>query len=66
MKKKPDGVFAVRIGDALRIKRLQTLTDGGLLVSSDNPMYHPETINPENLNPVEIVGQCYWQDGWVF
>lgn len=65
-KKAPDGVFAVRIGDSLRIKRLQTLTDGSLRVSSDNAMYHPETIHPENLNQVEIVGQCYWRGGRVF
>lgn len=65
-RKKPDGVFAIRIGDALRIKRLQKMTDGTLRVSSDNPMYQPEHIHPENLNQVEIVGQCYWRGGRVF
>lgn len=63
---KPDGVFAIRIGDALRIKRLQKMTDGTLRVSSDNPVYQPEHIHPENLNQVEIVGQCYWRGGRVF
>lgn len=65
-RKKPDGVFAIRIGEALRIKRLQQMTDGTLRVSSDNPMYQPEHIHPENLNQVEIVGQCYWRGGRVF
>lgn len=63
---KPDGVFAIRIGDALRIKRLQKMTDGTLRVSSDNPMYQPEHIRPENLDQVDIVGQCYWRSGRVF
>lgn len=65
-RKKPDGVFAIRIGDALRIKRLQKMTDGTLRVSSDNQMYQPEHIPPENLNQVDIVGQCYWRGGRVF
>jgi len=65
-RKKPDGVFAIRIGDALRIKRLQKMTDGSLRVSSDNPMYQPEVIHPENMEQVEIVGQCYWRGGRVF
>jgi len=65
-RKKPDGVFAIRIGDALRIKRLQKLTDGSLRVSSDNEMYREEIIHPENMDQVEIVGQCYWRAGRVF
>ncbi len=65
-KKKPDGVFAIRIGESLRIKRLQMMTDGSIRLSSDNAMYQPEVIHPENLNQVEIVGQCYWRGGRVF
>ncbi|MBK1874604.1 helix-turn-helix domain-containing protein [Marinobacter sp. 1-3A] len=65
-KKKPDGVFAVRMGDALRIKRLQKMTDGSLRVFSDNAMYQPETIHPENMSQIEIIGQCYWRAGRVF
>ncbi|WP_417544399.1 LexA family transcriptional regulator [Marinobacter sp.] len=65
-KKKPDGVFAIRIGDSLRIKRLQKMADGSLRVSSDNPMYQPEVIHPENMSQIEIVGQCYWRGGRVF
>ncbi|MEX0738160.1 MAG: LexA family transcriptional regulator [Pseudohongiella sp.] len=65
-RKKPDGVFAIRIGEVLRIKRLQQMTDGTLRVSSDNPMYQPEHIHPENMSQVEIVGQCYWRGGRVF
>ncbi|WP_456490457.1 LexA family transcriptional regulator [Marinobacter nauticus] len=65
-RKKPDGVFAIRIGDSLRIKRLQTMADGSLRVSSDNALYQPETIHPENFGNIEIVGLCYWRAGRVF
>ncbi len=65
-RKRPDGVFAIRIGDALRIKRLQKMADGSLRVSSDNEMYQPEIIHPENMGQVDIVGQCYWRGGRVF
>lgn len=65
-KRTPDGVFAIRFGDALRVKRLQRLTDGSLRVSSDNDMYREEIVHPENLGQVEIIGQCYWRAGRVF
>lgn len=63
---RPDGVFAVRIGDGLRIKRLQQLVDGSLRVSSDNDVYADETIPKENLEQVEIIGFCHWRGGRVF
>lgn len=65
-RKKPDGVFAIRMGDALRIKRLQKMADGSLRVSSDNPIYQPEVIHPENMGQVEVIGQCCWRAGRVF
>jgi len=65
-RKKPDGVFVIRIGDSLRIKRLQKMTDGSIRLSSDNPIYQPEVIHPDNMSQVEIVGQCYWRSGRVF
>lgn len=65
-KRKPDGVFALRFGDSLRIKRLQRMTDGSLRVSSDNEMYREEVVHPENLDQVEIIGLCHWRGGRVF
>lgn len=64
-----DGVFLLRIGDALRIKRIQRLTDGALRLSSDNEHYAPEVIPPERLtadSPVEIIGHCHWRGGRVY
>lgn len=65
-KRTPDGVFVLRVGDDLRVKRLQKLTDGSLRVSSDNEMYAPEVILLENLNQVEIIGHCHSRSGRVF
>ncbi|WP_228141669.1 LexA family transcriptional regulator [Marinobacter sp. X15-166B] len=62
----PDGVFAIRVGDSLRIKRLQKMTDGSLRVSSDNEIYAPEVIARENLDQVDIIGHCHWRSGRVF
>lgn len=61
-----DGVFMLRIGEALRIKRVQKLVDGSLRLSSDNEIYAPEVIHPENLNQVEILGHCHWRGGKIY
>lgn len=39
-----DGVYAIHHAGALKIKRLQTMGDGSVLVLSDNPSYRPEVI----------------------
>lgn len=61
-----DGVFLLRMGEALRIKRVQWRVDGSLLLSSDNEMYQPETVHPENLGQVEVIGHCHWRGGRVY
>ncbi|MCC5811340.1 MAG: LexA family transcriptional regulator [Ectothiorhodospiraceae bacterium] len=61
-----DGVFLLRLGEALRIKRLQRLADGSLRLSSDNEFYAPEVVHPEQLGNVEIIGHCHWRGGRVY
>lgn len=65
-----DGVFVVRMGNALRVKRLQWLVDGSLRISSDNPAYEPETIGADELaemeNQFSIIGKCHTRIGRVF
>lgn len=61
-----DGVFLLRLGEALRIKRVQRLTDGSLRLSSDNEFYAPEVVHPEQLTNVEIIGHCHWRGGRVY
>lgn len=61
-----DGVFVLRLGNALRIKRLQRLADGRLRISSDNPIYETEYVAPEDLaDDFAIIGFCHTKIGRV-
>ena len=61
-----DGIFVLRIGQALRIKRLQWLADGTLRISSDNPIYQPEYIDPAKAtDDFAIIGACHTKIGRV-
>lgn len=55
-----DGVFLVRVGSELKVKRLQWLLDGRLKVGVDNPCYEEEVIAVDGLLPgqFEVVGEC--------
>lgn len=63
-----DGVFIVRIGNELRIKRLQYLTNGSLRISNDNPLCHTEVLNLADNGgyPLDIIGACRIRVGRVF
>lgn len=60
-----DGIFLLRIGEALRVKRLQWLVDNSIRVLSDNPMYPQEIISAEAFenNSVEVIGACHTRQG---
>lgn len=59
-KRDGDGVFVVRMGNALRVKRLQWLANGDLRISSDNPIYQTEQITPADLGgDFDILGACH-------
>lgn len=59
-KRNGDGVFVVRMGNALRVKRLQWLANGDLRISSDNPIYQTEQITPAELaGDFDILGACH-------
>lgn len=56
--------YAVRYGDELRVKRLFRRFDGGLLLRSDNADRYPdETITPDELEHVEVIGRVVWRGG---
>ena len=61
-----DGVFVLRLNGSLRIKRLQWLADGRLRISSDNPIYETEYVDP-NTPPDDfaIIGFCHTKIGRV-
>lgn len=56
-----DGIYVLRIGSALHVKRLQFLGGGEVEVSSDNRTYKAFSIRLEDPGEqVEIVGRVVW------
>ena len=59
-KTRGDGVFVIRMGNALRVKRLQWLANGDLRISSDNAIYESEQVNPDDLGEqFAILAACH-------
>lgn len=50
-----DGVYAVRLAGALRIRRFQLRADGGVMVIPDNAAYQAETISAERVEQAVVV-----------
>jgi phage repressor protein C with HTH and peptisase S24 domain len=55
-----EGVYVIRRGNALIVKRLQLLQTGELQIMSDNPAYAAETIAPERVPNVQVLGRVRW------
>lgn len=56
-----DGIYVVRLEDALLVKRLQRLPGGRLQVSSDNPAYKPFEIDLKTqARDFAIIGKVVW------
>ena len=53
-----EGVFAFRLGDELRIKRLRRLGVDGVEVISENPRYEPEVLQGHDLEQFAILGRA--------
>ncbi len=52
-----EGIYLLSFADGLKAKRLQASVSGGLLVISDNPLYHTETIENDKLEKLTICGK---------
>ena len=52
-----EGVYLLSFADGLKAKRLQASVGGGLLIISDNPRYHTETIEGDKLEKLTICGR---------
>lgn len=61
----PDGVFLLRMGDELRIKRVQRVAGGALMLISDNPVYEREMLTPHDAASIEIIGRCCMRFGRI-
>lgn len=56
-----DGIYLVRTGEALLVKRLQFLPDGAVCVISDNSAYAPFTVRPDSeSSDFRIIGRVAW------
>jgi phage repressor protein C with HTH and peptisase S24 domain len=56
-----DGVYVIRMGEALLVKRVQLLPEGALMVTSDNPAYQPFRVSlREPQADFAIVGRVVW------
>lgn len=55
-----EGIFAFRIGDELRVKRLRRRGADAVEIISENPRYEPETLSGEALEHFAILGRVRW------
>jgi transcriptional regulator with XRE-family HTH domain len=55
-----DGLYVLRQGERMIIKRFQILVGGDLLISSDSAAYRPEKIGPDERKLVSIIGRIVW------
>lgn len=62
-KDRDDGIYAMMIGEDVRLKRLAFGTFGGVTVVSDNPAYPDETLGRADIDQVKIVGKAVWAGG---
>ena len=52
-----DGLYMLRDGGDLSIKRVQRQPDGALVLRSDNAAYQPVTVAPESIT---VLGRIIW------
>jgi len=57
---KYDGLYIIRTGSDLSIKRIQRRTGGSLLIRSDNPAYESQVVSPDQI---VLFGRVMWVGG---
>jgi len=61
-KRAGEGVFVVRIGDALHVKQVQASAPGRIALISANEAYAPIELG---LEEVEVIGRVVWKGGRI-
>lgn len=56
-------IYAFGFGDEMRVKRLYTKIDGGLLVRSENHSIPDETIGPDEMDRFYLIGRVIERSG---
>ena len=55
-----DGVYVLRLGADLLVKRAQRRLDGGIVLLSDNAVYQPLPISAAEAAALRVVGRMVW------
>lgn len=55
-----DAIYSFSINGDLRVKRIQRLFSGNLLVKSDNERYRQEELTPAQAETLRIIGRVVW------
>ncbi|MBF0614102.1 MAG: helix-turn-helix transcriptional regulator [Magnetococcales bacterium] len=55
-----NAVYVIQVDGDLFVKRLQKMTNGNVVVKSDNPHYDTETILPGEMGRLNVVGKVVW------
>lgn len=53
-------IMVINVGDDLLVKRVRRRLDGLIDLLSDNPIYPPETIGPDMLQRLRIIGRVIY------
>lgn len=57
---KQDAIYAFAVDGELRVKRIQRLFDGSLIIKSDNPSYATEALTEQQAETINLVGRVVW------
>ncbi len=56
-----DGIYVIRMGEALLVKRLQFLPEGEINVTSDNEAYQPYRVSlKDDVENFTMIGRVVW------
>ncbi len=55
-----DGLYAIEIGGAQSVRRIQLLPDGAMNILSDNPAYPPVRVESRPVSDFKILGKAKW------
>jgi len=58
-----EGIYFMRLGEGLVVKRVQLTANGGAKLISDNTRYPPEVLTRDQLGELEFLGRVRWRGG---
>jgi phage repressor protein C with HTH and peptisase S24 domain len=59
------GIYVLEIDGHRLVKRVQRKHDGGLVLISDHPAYHPDVVEKSAVETLVVVGRVVWSGGAV-